>query len=702
MNRIKNAFLICAISQIILLSGVWFVKSTPAQQSAAPLPAVQQSEMYVCPMHPDVESKVPGNCPKCGMRYVKRTQQSAAPLPAVQQSDIYTCPMHPDVQSKIPGKCPKCGMTLLGQPPGAVGEYQVALKSTPAVIRPGEKVKLIFTIFHPTTHERARQFNVVHEKLFHLFIVSQDLGHFQHIHPIQQPDGSFVVETVLPKPVIYKAYCDFFPVGGTRQVIRKSLGTAALSDKSLSSRANLVLDQELRKSVDGIRFELATNPVDLVSGKLTYLKYHMVDETTGQPVTDLQPYLGAWGHTFILSEDLNDSLHAHPETMIPEGIDRSTLISGADISFETFFRRSGRYRIWSQFQRENKVSTISFTVNVSPLDKVAKWNGSSWSDLPGTSGVNLDRKVHAIAVRGTDVYVGGDFTSIGGIAANRIAKWDGHTWSTLGGGIDNGIVYAIAVSGNDIYIGGTFTSAGGIKVNRIAKWDGHRWSSLGSGVNACRDPYCSATVYALAVDGTDICVGGQFTSAGKVTADGIAKWNGSTWSSVGNGMRSGARDGVVMALAVNKSDLYAGGKFITAGEVNAHNIARWNGSTWSSMGSGIHGDMERVRTIAISGSDVYAGGAFSTAGGVSVHNIARWNGSDWSALGINPEEVYAIAVTGSDIYVGGSSFAIPGEMIMRGVVKWNGKSWSTLGKGLALIPVLAIRASGPDIYVGGG
>jgi len=702
MNRIKKALLPCALSQIILLSIVWFVNSTPAQQSTAPQSAVQQSELYVCPMHPDVQSKTPGKCPKCGMTLLRRAQQPAAPPPAVQQSEIYVCPMHPDVQSKTPGKCPKCGMTLLRQPPGIAGQYEVVLKATPAVIKPGEMVKLNFTIFHPKSQEQAKQFNIVHEKIFHLFIVSQDLGQFQHIHPIQQPDGSFVVETVLPKPGAYKAYCDFFPVGGTPQVIRKSLTTAGFSDKSISSQANLMPDQELTRSVDGIRFELTTKPFDLVSGKLTYLKYHLVYETTGQPVTDLQPYLGAWGHTFILSEDLTDSLHAHPESTIPEGIDRSRLISGSDITFETFFRRPGRYRIWSQFQHENKVSTVSFTVNVSPLDKVAKWNGNSWSGLPGTTGIDMNRTVHAIAVSGTDVYVGGDFTSIGGISAYKIAKWDGHTWSALGNGIDNGIVYAIAVSGSDVYVGGTFTAASGMKVNRIAKWDGHSWSALSSGINACRDPYCSPTVYALAASGSNIYVGGQFASAGEIAADGIAKWNGSSWSSVGNGVRAGARDGLVMALALNRSDLYAGGKFITAGEVNAHNIAKWNGSTWSAMGSGIHGDMERVRTIAINGSDVYVGGAFSTAGGVSVHNIARWNGSDWSAFGINPEEVYAIAVTGIDIYVSGSSFNIPGETIMRGIVKWNGKNWSALGKGIALIPVLAIRVSGHDVYVGGG
>jgi hypothetical protein len=628
-------------------------------------------------------------------------QQTAAPPLTIQQSEVYVCPMHMGVQSKTPGKCPKCGMSLLKQPPGVAGEYEVVLKTTPTVVKSGEKVKLDFIIFHPKTQEQAKQFNIVHEKLFHLFIVSQDLEHFQHIHPIQQSDGTFVVETVLPKPGLYKVFCDFFPVGGTPQVVRKSLNTTGFTDSITSSNAKLLPDQDLTKSVDGIRFEVTINPPDLVSGELTHLNYHLVDERSGQPVNDLQPYLGAWGHTFVLSEDTTDSLHAHPDKMIPDGIDRSKLAGGADVSFETFFRRPGRYRIWSQFQRKDKVTTVSLTVEVWQLDKVTKWDGSSWSALPGTSKSDLKRTVHAIAVSGSDVYVGGDFTSIDGVSANRIAKWDGRRWSALGGGISNGIVYAIAVSGPDVYVGGTFTAASGVKANRMAKWDGHTWSALGGGINGCKDPYCSPTAYAIAVSGSDIYVGGQFTRAGEVNVEGIAKWNRSSWSALGRGVRAEARDGIVMTLAVSKGEVYAGGKFITAGEMTANNIAKWSGTSWSALGSGIRGDMERVRAIAISGEDVYAGGAFSSAGGVSAHNIGKWNGRSWSVLEIDPDEVYAIAISGSDIYVTGNLFRIPGQATVRGIVRWDGKSWSALGKGIHLMPVLATRVSGRAVYVGG-
>src|SRR5205823_3570675 len=92
----------------------------------------------------------------------------------------------------------------------------------------------------------------------------------------------------------------------------------------------------------------------------------------------------------------------------------------------------------------------------------------------------------------------------------------------------------------------------------------------------------------------------------------------------------------VRAITISGSDVYVGGSFTTAGAVPANNIARWNGSSWSALGSGVSGSsFPRVNAIAINGSDVYASGEFTTAGGVSANNIARWDGLGglWSALG---------------------------------------------------------------------
>ena len=122
--------------------------------------------------------------------------------------------------------------------------------------------------------------------------------------------------------------------------------------------------------------------------------------------------------------------------------------------------------------------------------------------------------------------------------ANYIAKWDGSAWSALGSGMGGqsiGWVNALAVSGTNLYAGGSFTTAGGVPANYIAKWDGSAWSALGSGISG---PNGLGGVNALAVSGTNLYAGGWFTTAGGVPATNIAKWDGSAWSALGSGMGS--------------------------------------------------------------------------------------------------------------------------------------------------------------------
>lgn len=189
-----------------------------------------------------------------------------------------------------------------------------------------------------------------------------------------------------------------------------------------------------------------------------------------------------------------------------------------------------------------------------------------------------------------------------------------------------------------MFAGGRFTTAGGISANYIAKWDGTNWSALGTGLNSFS--------FALAASGSDVYVGGQFSTAGGISANRIAKWDGTNWSSLGVGL-----DNICHALAVDGSNLYAGGEFFNAGGNSAFRIAKWDGTTWSTLGAGLGG---QCRTIQVSGSDIYAGGNFTTAGGIPANKIAKWDGSTWSEMdgGLN-DRCSAIAILGNDLYAGG-------------------------------------------------
>lgn len=621
---------------------------------------------------------------------------------------IYGCPMHPDTRSTVPGTCPRCGMALVQMGPPGQAPYPVALETEPRDVKAGETVRLRFIITHPATGERVSELNVVHDMPFHLFVVSDDLSYYDHIHPAADRDGAFTIDTMLPKAGEYNLYCDFVPVGGLPQVAHLHLATASYQPPLPRRAPHLTPDRELTKTVDGIRFELTTEPPSVAAGNAAAFVYHLVDEKTGAPVTDLEPYLGAWGHTLILSDDAERYVHSHPTQMVPAGADRATMSGGPDVSFDTTLARPGIHRLWSQFKRGGRVTTVSFTLDVAQVDHVAAWSGKSWTGFPGTTGssVGPDGTVRALAARGKWLLAGGDFASAGGETVNGIAAWDGRRWSALGGGVD-GIVRAIAVSGSDVYVGGEFTSAGGVAARAVARWDGRDWSPLGGGVAGSRDALRPAAVYTIVARGRDVYVGGRFLTASGAPAHGVARWDGERFTALDGGVVNGDYDGVVWAMAFFKDELYVGGQFLTAGDLAARNIARWDGRSWRPVGGGVTGGLERVAGLAASGGRLYVGGDFTMAGDVSVNQLAAWDGSRWQPLPLRTSDsVRAIAAGGDGVYVAGGSFTLAPGVKTTGIVKGDGKSWSPLAKGLAsgglLSPVLAIALAGGIVYVGGG
>ena len=346
------------------------------------------------------------------------------------------------------------------------------------------------------------------------------------------------------------------------------------------------------------------------------------------------------------------------------------------------------------------------------VNSIAQWNGTSWSALG--SGVNGD--VYALTVSGSNVYAGGYFSRVCGNAAcnsgnqpvNNIAQWNGAYWSALGNGVESEVL-ALAVSGSNLYVGGGFTqvcgnaacNSGNLTVNNIAQWNGTNWSALGNGANNAVD--------ALSVSGSNAFVGGLFTSAGGLTVTHIAQWNGISWSALGSGM-----NGTVNVLAVSGSNVYAGGAFTSTGGLTVTHIAQWNGTSWSALGNGVDGVVD---TLAVSGSSLYVGGAFTqvcgnatcSSGNLTANHIAQWNGATWSALGNGVNDaVDALAVSGSNLYVGGvftqvcgNAACNSGNLTVNHITQWNGVSWSALDNGVNN-SVSALAMNGSNVYVGGG
>jgi hypothetical protein len=283
----------------------------------------------------------------------------ARALAAAPRAATHVCPMHADVRAASPGTCPRCGMALVPLKPGSGRDYRldVETSSEPSVGRP---IRLTLTVRDPETKAVVRDFAVVHEKRFHLFVLSQDLNHYDHMHPEQQPDGSFALDITLPQAGAYKLFADFQPEGGTPQVIPHAFATRGFPGDVTASTARLVPDSVLKNTAGTMSVQLALPDGGLVAGREERFAYQVTDARTGRPVRDIEPYLGAWGHSLIMSEDLEHDVHAHP---LEAGTDQPGAQGGPILTFKAILPRPGRYRIWTQIKRGGVVSTAIFTVS---------------------------------------------------------------------------------------------------------------------------------------------------------------------------------------------------------------------------------------------------------------------------------------------------------------------------------------------------
>lgn len=309
------------------------------------------------------------------------------------------------------------------------------------------------------------------------------------------------------------------------------------------------------------------------------------------------------------------------------------------------------------------------------VNRISRWDGTNWNDVGGGTmgGTSSGNRVLAISGLGSDVYVGGTFTNVGGINVANIAHWDGANWWNMGFGFDASVT-ALAATPGAVYAVGNFTNVtdtSTFTVNHVAMWDGYNWYAVGSGVNA------NSGVNAVAVSGNNVYIGGGFTNASGVTANRIAMWDGANWNSLGTGSANGV-NGLVYAIAINGSDVYVGGSFVNAGTTVVRGIAHWDGANWSGLGSGATGpSTAEVRALAF-GADgkLYCGGRFTNMSGLNVSSIARWNGTSWEPLGSgfyassSVVRATGLAIQGNDIFAVGT-FDGAGLTDSSGFAHWN-------------------------------
>jgi hypothetical protein len=361
-----------------------------------------------------------------------------------------------------------------------------------------------------------------------------------------------------------------------------------------------------------------------------------------------------------------------------------------------------------------------------------RWNGSAWAPTIAASGPINCLAVRWVGIGVETLFAAGNFLTIGGATVARIASTPGaptFAWSPLGAGLPvqcaelhvrhTGIFSFTAVA----RLGGTaapimqfttssgvWTSIGNASVTSLLDFGGSYHGSVleADGAVACRrydgsawqpvvGPGIAGDVRAATRSGGDVVLGGTFQAISGAAFGCIARWDGATFSPLGSGMTGISVDAL---LTLDNGDIVAGGSFVAAGGTTVNNIARWNGTTWLPLGGGL--DFEALALCQMPNGDLVVGGRFTQAGGVSCSRIARWDGSAWSPLGSGMNgHVMALAVRSDGVLFAGGNFTNAGGVQCSRIAQWNGTAWSPLGFGCnSDVYGLAVRPNDDLVAVG--
>lgn len=221
----------------------------------------------------------------------------------------------------------------------------------PLNILPNTTVPLAITV-QDLDGKAVENFDTFQENLMHLIVVSDDLHFFNHLHPNYQNNGRFKVNANFPHAGGYTLFSDYKPAHSPEQVSILKTQIAGTTPPSP------LPDFTTTKTFETTKINLSVSQPAIKAGKEVSLKFDLKDAVTNEPPTDLQPYLGEKGHLVILRHSkiltASDYIHAHALSNTAIG----------KIDFMARFPKAGHYKLWGQFNRNGKVITADFWINV--------------------------------------------------------------------------------------------------------------------------------------------------------------------------------------------------------------------------------------------------------------------------------------------------------------------------------------------------
>lgn len=255
------------------------------------------------------------------------------------------------------------GRTIPGLDGDRNKRYTVSFDA-PSAAQPNQEVQLTFQVYEATNGIPISLFKILQEKLAHLIIVDSDLNYFDHVHPTQN-GSSFTIPYRFPANGRYHLYIDFQPLGGIEQQMAFTVNVGA---NIQVGKPNQTPETDLRKTFG--MYDVTLKPsaplkaADMSLGRQT-ITFQISDAQTKQPITDLEPYLGAYGHLVMINQQTYDYIHVHPTRLDPP---KPGELGGPTVEFTPIGIygpfKPGTYRAWAQFQHNGQVFVSNFTVNV--------------------------------------------------------------------------------------------------------------------------------------------------------------------------------------------------------------------------------------------------------------------------------------------------------------------------------------------------
>jgi hypothetical protein len=338
---------------------------------------------------------------------------------------------------------------------------------------------------------------------------------------------------------------------------------------------------------------------------------------------------------------------------------------------------------------------------------LARWNGSAWSSFQGL-GVNSELLAVHVRPNGELVIAGSPLNTVAGQPVSGIAAWNGATWNSLLGGFFFGSGTALATLANgDLVVAGEFGINGATPASNVARWDGTAWNAMGATPRSRNlDGGAVLALQCLLTDPSGTCwLGGRFHRAGNRGYASLARWDGTEWQAVGSGLNRAVR----ALLRHSDGSLWLGGDFTTLGAVTTgvSGVARLQGGTWSFLGGGVTGgDWSRVFDLCeLPDGSVLAVGDFEAAGGVPARNAARWVGGTWQPFGSGLAEILNDAIERAWVQPGGIVWATGNLAIGSTSTGWatsSGGAWTMPPFGYTSMRLLASNGSRVAAYGRGG